>query len=66
MTATELKKEIKKMRLTLTATITTNLRTYKVRTTYTGSTRAITRLLNVAEAAFSKNEKILEVITSIS
>lgn len=66
MTATELKKEIKKMRLTLTATITTNMRTYKVRTTYTGSTRAITRLLNVAEAAFSKNEKILEIITSIS
>lgn len=66
MTAAELKKEVQKMHLTLTATITTNLRTYKVRTTYTGSTRAITRLLNVAEAAFSKNERILEVITSIA
>ena len=52
MTAAELKKEIEKMRLTLTVSIATNLqRTYKVRTAYTGNIRAVGKLLSVAEAA---------------
>lgn len=66
MTAAELRKEVQKMHLTLTATIKTNLRTYKVRTAYMGSIRTISKLLNVAEAAFCENERILEVITSIA